>query len=216
MKKRLILLFAAVLLALPLGANVAMADGGGNSNDVPEDTGNACPPNSPQGDEEDPSCGNEGNGPSDDGNENQGNKGNNGQGPDGGSDADYGNACPPTSPNAGGDPACGTGDDNAPGNGGEGNGGNGDDDDGNDNGDGGNGVAVPQCKTVAENPPPPIVIELPLQPLAYACVILFPETEDKAACPGGAIPVAVPAHPLLDACLVVGPDAADPEAALSL
>lgn len=64
--------------------------------------------------------------------------------------------------------------------------------------------------TVAEDPPPPIVIEIPAQPLAYACVLLFPEADDTAGCPGGALPVEVPAHPLADACVVVGPDA--PEA----
>lgn len=134
MKKRLILLLAAVLLALPMGATVAMADPGGNSNDKSGDTGNACPENSPQGAGEDPSCGEEGKGDqsksdkgnnaqgADKGNNGQGNNGNNGQGngnngqgdngngegPNDGDDT--GNACPPTSPNAGGEPPCGEAD----------------------------------------------------------------------------------------------------------
>lgn len=202
MKKRLIVLFAAVVLALPLGANVAMAQGGGNSNDVPGDTGNACPENSPQGADEDPSCGVEGKGgeKGNNGDNSDGNNGDNGQGNNG---AERGDVCPPASPNAGGEPPCGDG----------GDGDGGDIDDGNGDGDGGDPtdpVAATECATVAENPPPPIVIEIPAQPLAYACVMLFPEADDTAGCPGGALPVAVPAHPLADACVVVGPDA--PEA----
>lgn len=61
---------------------------------------------------------------------------------------------------------------------------------------------------------PENALELDLDPLAYACVILLPAEDDTVSCPTGTIPLEVPADPLVIACVTVlvddGGDSDDP------
>jgi hypothetical protein len=231
-------LIAALLLVLGMAALGASTAGDGEISFVraaeqsepeqakPNGTGNACPEASPQGADEDPACGTDGNGKDGD----RGKSGEKGKSGDEGDQGEgTGNACPDASPNAGGEPPCGDEgedgtepacdegevyDEDAGGCVEDSNGTEPECDEGEvydeDAGgcvENGNGVGTAACPEKAG-----FTLEVPAEPLMFACIALGPEEDPAAAddycgeIKSGAFALEVPGEPLLYACVVLGPD----------
>jgi hypothetical protein len=214
MTTRTTALIAALLLVLGMAALGASTAGDGEISFVraaeqsepeqakPNGTGNACPEASPQGADEDPACGTDGNGKDGD----RGKSGEKGKSGDEGVQGEgTGNACPDASPNAGGEPPCG--DEGEDGTEPECDEGEVYDEDAGGCVENGNGVGTAACPEKAG-----FTLEVPAEPLMFACIALGPEEDPAAAddycgeSKSGAFALEVPGEPLLYACVVLGPD----------